>query len=80
MREPKGPIGRIADTIGGAMRRRQRDREPRVLIFDAAGLPRTVQAGTDAYAQLVETAQKMVEAAGVPPEPEPDEPEPAEEP
>jgi hypothetical protein len=72
MREPKGPMGRIADTIAGTMRRRQRDREPRVLIYDAAGLPRTVPSGTETHAQLVETAQRLVDlAGGGEPEPEP---------
>jgi hypothetical protein len=71
MREPKGPMGRIADTITGTMRRRQRDREPRVLIYDGAGLPRTVPPGTEAYGDLVETAQRLVDlAGGGQPEPE----------
>ena len=39
MREPRGQFAKIADTITGSMRRRQRDREPRVLIYDAASPP-----------------------------------------
>jgi hypothetical protein len=60
-------MGRIADTISGTMRRRQRDREPRVLLYDASGQPRVVQPGTDAHAGLVKVAQRLVDAAGGPP-------------
>ena len=67
MREQRGPMGRIADTISGTMRRRQRDREPRVLLYDGSGQPRVIQPGTDAYEALVEVAQRLVDAAGGPP-------------
>ena len=71
MKEQRGPVGRIADTITGTMRRRQRDREPRVLIYDAAGLPRLIPAGTEAHTELVETAQRLVDVAGGGEEPDP---------
>lgn len=64
MREQKGPVGRLADTIAGTMRRRQQDREPRVLLYDGAGEPRVIQPGTDAHAELVATAQRLIDAGG----------------
>jgi hypothetical protein len=67
VREQRGPVGRIADTIGSAVRRRQRDREPRVLLYDAAGDPRVVPPGTDAHAELVEVAERLIDLAGAAP-------------
>jgi hypothetical protein len=60
MREPRGQFAKIADTIGGAMRRRQRDREPRVLLYDAAGHPRLLSPDDEAHAGVVEVAEKLV--------------------
>ena len=40
MKEKRGPIGRATGLAGGVaatMRRMARDREPRVLLYDAAG-------------------------------------------
>jgi hypothetical protein len=63
VREQRGSLSRIADTIAGTVRRRQRDREPRVLLYDATGQPRVVPAGGDAHAELVETAERLVDLA-----------------
>jgi hypothetical protein len=41
---------------------------PKVLLYDEAGRPRTLDAGSDGGAALVETARAMVELVG------PDEP------
>jgi hypothetical protein len=51
---------RIAGTIAGGVRRRQQDRTPRALLYDASGEPRIVPAGTDAQAGLIETAETLV--------------------
>ena len=63
MKEQRGPVARIADTISGTVRRRQRAREPRVLLYDADGHPRLVAAGSDAHATLVATAERLIDAA-----------------
>jgi hypothetical protein len=62
--QQRGSIGRIADTIAGTMKRRQRDREARVLVYDGGGSPRVVPPGSDAHAELVETAERLVALAG----------------
>ena len=60
MREPRGGFAKIADTITGAVRRRQRDREPRVLLYGADGRPRTLSPSDDAHPAIVEAAEKLV--------------------
>jgi hypothetical protein len=59
VREPRGQFAKIADTIGGAMRRRQRDREPRVLVYGADGRPQRLP-GDEANAAVVELAERLV--------------------
>ena len=54
---------RIADTISGGVRRRQQEREPRAVLYDAAGEPRIVPAGSEAQADLIEAAERLVEVA-----------------
>ncbi|MEA2399069.1 MAG: hypothetical protein QOK25_2625 [Thermoleophilaceae bacterium] len=54
---------RIADTISGGVRRRQQEREPRAVLYDAAGEPRIVPAATEAQAGLIEAAERLVEIA-----------------
>jgi hypothetical protein len=54
---------RIADTITGGVRRRQQDREPRAVLYDADGEPRLVPAGGHAQAELIESAERLVEIA-----------------
>lgn len=54
---------RIADTISGGVRRRAQEREPRAVLFDAAGEPRIVPPGSEAHAQLIEAAERLVEIA-----------------
>jgi hypothetical protein len=64
MREKrKGPIGRAADLAEGfaaTMRRMQREREPRLLVYDETGYARLVQPNGRGYQNLVETAERMV--------------------
>ena len=64
MKERQDSIAaRIAGTIAGGVRRRQQEREPRALVYDASGEPRVVAPGTDAHTDLVATAQAIVDAA-----------------
>jgi hypothetical protein len=59
----KGPIGRAADLAQGfsaTMRRMQREREPRLLVYDETGYARLVQPNGRGYESLLETAERMV--------------------
>jgi hypothetical protein len=60
VREPRNQFAKIADTIAGTMRRRQRGREPRVLLYGADGRPRTLSPSDDAHPAIVEAAEKLV--------------------
>ena len=64
MREPRNQFAKIADTISGWSRSRQRSREPRVLVYDAAGHPRLLRPGTDSQAGIVEIAEQLVALSG----------------
>jgi hypothetical protein len=63
---------RIAGTIAGGVRRRQQDRTPRALVYDAAGEPRVVPAGSDEQRALIESADALVEIVLAGAEPEDD--------
>ena len=59
----KGPIGRaagLAEGVAATVRRMQREREPRVLVYDEAGYARLVQPDGRGYERLLETAERMV--------------------
>jgi hypothetical protein len=59
----KGPIGRaagLAEGVAATVRRMQREREPRVLVYDETGYARLVQPDGRGYERLLETAEKMV--------------------
>ena len=61
MKERQDSIAaRIAGTIAGGVRRRQQDRTPRALVYDSAGEPRIVPAGSEEQAKLIETAEALV--------------------
>jgi hypothetical protein len=60
----KGPIGRaagIAEGVAATVRRMQREREPRVLVYDETGYARLVQPDGRGYERLLTTAERMVE-------------------
>jgi hypothetical protein len=60
----RGPIGRAAGIAGGVaatVRRMQREREPRVLVYDETGYARLVQPDGRGYERLLATAERMVE-------------------
>ena len=59
----KGPIARaagIAEGLAATVRRMQREREPRVLVYDETGFARLVQPNGRGYEHLLETAERMV--------------------
>ena len=60
----KGPIGRatgIAEGVAAAVRRAQRDRAPRVLLYDEAGISRTLQPDTAGYDRVLDACDRLVE-------------------
>ena len=65
MREqPKGPLGRataVAEGVAAAVRRRQRERDPRVLVYDSAGHSRLLQPSARGYDRVLEFAERMVD-------------------
>jgi hypothetical protein len=71
VRERRGALGRASELAGSVVagvKRRQAARAPKVLLYDEAGRPRTIDPSSDAGAALVETARLMVDLVG------PDEP------
>ena len=62
MKERQDSIAaRIAGTIAGGVRRRQQDRTPRALVYDAAGESRLVHAGSDDQLALIAAAEALVD-------------------
>jgi hypothetical protein len=64
VKDRQGPIGRAASLVGGiaaTARRRQRDRDPRVVVYDAAGRARAHGPGSPAYEPLLETGSELIE-------------------
>jgi len=63
---PKGAVARataVAEGVAGAVRRRQRDREPRVVLYIAPGEPRLLAPGAKGHDDLLDVAEQMVAAA-----------------
>ena len=65
MREKRGPLGRtvgaLADSIASAARRSgPRAREPRVVVYDAAGHATLLRPETPEHARIVELADRMI--------------------
>jgi hypothetical protein len=59
----KGPIGRAADLAEGvaaAVRRMQREREPRVLVYDHSGYARLIQPEGRGHERILEIGEDMV--------------------
>jgi hypothetical protein len=67
MRErPKGAVARataVAEGVAGAMRRRQREREPRVVLYSAPGNPRLLPPGAKGQDDLIELGERLVALA-----------------
>ena len=72
MRERKDTVGRItgvAEGLAAAVRRRQYDRTPRVMLYDRAGHPRIVPVADFRHEQIVAAAARLIALApGGPPE------------
>jgi hypothetical protein len=59
----KGPISRaagLAEGVAATVRRMQREREPRVLVYDPAGYARLVQPEARGHDRIMEIAERMV--------------------
>jgi hypothetical protein len=59
----KGPISRaagLAEGVAATVRRMQREREPRVLVYDPAGYARLVQPEARGHDRIMEIAEQMV--------------------
>lgn len=67
MRErPRGAMARataVAEGVADAMRRRQRERGPRVVLYSEPGEPRTLAPGAKGHDDLLDVAQRLVELA-----------------
>jgi hypothetical protein len=67
MKDRRGALGRateLAESVVAGVKRRQAARAPKVLLYDEAGRPRTIDASSPDGLALVETARAMVELAG----------------
>jgi hypothetical protein len=59
----KGPLSRAAGPAEGmaaTVRRMQREREPRVLVYDPAGYARLVQPEARGHDRIMEVAEQML--------------------
>jgi hypothetical protein len=68
----RGPLGRatgIAESMAATVRRLQRDREPRVLVYDAAGESRLLQPESRGYDRVLDVCERMVALVGAEPGP-----------
>ena len=67
MREPaKGAIGRataVAEGVAAGVRRRQREREPRVVLFARPGEPRILAPGAKGQDRILDVAEQMIALA-----------------
>jgi hypothetical protein len=66
----KGPLGRatgLAEGVAATVRRMQRDREPRVLVYDASGIARLLQPSSRGYDDVLDAADRMVELVSAAP-------------
>ena len=66
MKERRGAVARLAglaEGVAGAARRRQRERAPRVTLYDSEGQPRRLEPGGTAFEQIVSAAEEMLELA-----------------
>ncbi len=62
--QPKGAVARataVAEGVAAAVRRRQRDREPRVQLYGGPGDPRLLGPGAKGHDRILALAMEMVE-------------------
>ncbi|MBA3299188.1 MAG: hypothetical protein H0U24_03810 [Thermoleophilaceae bacterium] len=67
MRDPaKGAIGRataVAEGVAAGVRRRQREREPKVVLFARPGEPRILAPGAKGQDRILDVAARMIALA-----------------
>jgi hypothetical protein len=59
----KGPLSRaagLAEGMAATVRRMQREREPRVLVYDPAGYARLVQPEARGHDHIMDVAERML--------------------
>jgi hypothetical protein len=59
----KGPLSRaagLAEGMAATVRRMQREREPRVLVYDPAGYARLVQPEARGHDRILELGEQML--------------------
>jgi hypothetical protein len=59
----KGPLSRaagLAEGMAATVRRMQREREPRVLVYDPAGYARLVQPEARGHDRIMEVAEQLL--------------------
>lgn len=64
MKERRGTVARLAglaEGVAAAARRRQRERSPRVTLYDDEGQPRLLEADAPAFDRIVAAAERMLE-------------------
>ena len=64
MKERRGPVGRVGDLalgLAAAARRRQQARDPRVVVYDAAGHGRVLGPADPSYDGLLDTGTALIE-------------------
>jgi hypothetical protein len=69
VKERRGAIGRatgLAEGVAATMRRMARDREPRVMVYDAAGYARLLQPEARGHERVLELSAQMVALVDAP--------------
>jgi len=64
VKERKGPVGKVGGLAAGlaaAARRRQSAREPRVVVYDAAGHARVLGPADPAHERLLAAGRELIE-------------------
>jgi hypothetical protein len=59
----KGPLSRaagLAEGMANTVRRIQREREPRVLVYDPAGYARLIQPEARGHERIMDVAEEML--------------------
>jgi hypothetical protein len=59
----KGPLSRaagLAEGMANTVRRMQREREPRVLVYDPAGYARLIQPEARGHERIMDVAEEML--------------------
>lgn len=67
MRSRRGAVDRASGlgvSMAAAVRRRQRDREPRVMLYDASGSGRLLHDDAPAHGRIVSAADQLIELVG----------------